>query len=254
MKVPSDVEIDWHKIASFWLSDIFPLLFLALLASVGLILKLWPSDRRGALFYAGLLSGALLCGWLGRLHVGGALNVLMPLYAVFAVMMPIALRSVLQMQNDRKAWRHVSCASVHVVALLQLALLSYDPRQAIPSLKDKARSDQILAYLRSIDGRVLIMDDRHFAKLLGNSSSGLDYSLTDFLQVKQRPETEKLKESIIGALREHQFVGVVDPPDFIISSVRLDVPVMIQPGSRGRFAPRFQRFYAVSNSTEFPKF
>ena len=96
MEVPRHVDIYWSWRASFWRFwrvDIFPLLFPALLTSVGLIVKTWPSDRGKAMFYTGFLGGSLLCGYLGRLHIGGAPNVLMPLYAAFSVMMPLALQS-----------------------------------------------------------------------------------------------------------------------------------------------------------------
>ena len=175
MEVPLHVEIEWSWIPSFWRFDIFPLLFPALLTSVGILLKTWSSDRAKALFYTGFLCGSLLCGFLGRLHVGGAFNVLMPLYAVFSIMMPLGLQSVLQTPNDREVLRRASCIGVYLVALLQFTLLSYNPRRFIPSSAEKERSDQILAYLRSFDGSILVMSDRHFAKLLGKSSIGLEF-------------------------------------------------------------------------------
>ena len=109
-------------------------------------------------------------------------------------------------------------------------------------------SDRVLADLRRIEGGILIMDDRYFASLLGGSSIGLDYSLTDVLQDQAGPVTVKLQQSIVAALRRRQFAGVVDPPPFVAESVTLGAPLALQTTpveQRNRFTPRLQAYYPV---------
>ena len=84
IEVPRHVVIEPDRVTGFWTSDIAVPLALALLASLGWILHLWFADRATALFYTGLLGGALLIGWAGRANIAGSPNVLMPAYAVFA--------------------------------------------------------------------------------------------------------------------------------------------------------------------------
>ena len=225
------------------------------MVSVGWIVSIWRSDRATALFYAGLVGGALLTGWLGRINVAGSLNVLMPIYAAVAITTSLGLQAASRVTFNgelllQRAWR----IAVHIVALVQLAVLFYDPRIVVPSREDKLFSNQILSGLRSIDGPILIMDDRFFAQSLDKSSAGLDYSLTDLLQHKNSPVTIKLKDSIVEALRARKFAGVVDPAAFITENLELDRPVRIQPDipnhRRTRFTPKLQSYYAVGNSQD----
>jgi hypothetical protein len=244
VEVPRYGEIDYAVMLSFWSTDLLPL-WPALASALGLIAVKWRTDRAGALFYAGLLTGALLCGWLGLMHVGGTSNALLPLFAVLALMMPLALQ---QLELALPARRMLPLV-IHVAALLQLALLTYDPRNVIPDASDRQAGDQLQAFLRGVNGDVLVMDDRYFAGLAGKPSRGLDFSVADLLRVKRGPVPEDFKRSIINALRDGKFSGIVDPPDFVIEKVALGASVAIptppiNPG-HARFRPRPTRFYAV---------
>jgi hypothetical protein len=209
----------------------------------------WRRDRAGAVFHAGLLCGALLCGWLGRIHVGSTSNALMPIFAVLALMMPLALQRLLQQNAVRQPPRLTFPLLVHTLALLQLALLSYDPRRIIPDAGDREAAERLRSFLGSVDGDVLVMDDRYFSKLAGKSSSGLDFSVADLLRVRHSSVPEDFRRSIIDALHAPKFAGVIDPPDFVVDKVKLGPPVSIQipPQTPGhiRFTPRPEKFYAV---------
>ncbi len=248
VEVPRHGELDPGVILSFWSTDLLPL-WPALLSAFGLVIVEWRCDRAGALFHTGLLFGALLCGWLGLMHVGGTANALLPLFAVLAVMMPLGLQRLLQQSEPHRPARRMLPLAIHVVALLQLALVAYDPRGAIPDAGDRQAGDQLQAFLRGVDGDVLVMDDRYFARLAGKPSSGLDFSVADLLRVKQSAIPEDFMRSIIDALHEEKFAGIVDPPDFVLAAVKLGPPVAIPtpPISPGhvRFRPRPTRFYAV---------
>jgi 4-amino-4-deoxy-L-arabinose transferase-like glycosyltransferase len=248
VEVPRYVTIDPERMAAFWTADLFPTLFLALLTSIGLFVGMWTSDRGRAVFYCGLLCGAILVGWVGRANVAGAANVMMPIYAVLAVTMPLALQAALGRLDGPGRLRRTCCIGVHLVALAQLAMLSYDPRDIVPSPSDKTFADQVLVRLRDVDGGIFFMGDRYFARLLAKPSVGLDYSLADVLRDQDSPVAAKLRASIIGALRNGQFVGVVDPAPFVRDSLRVGVPVSLQstpPDQRTGFTPRFEAYYPI---------
>ncbi len=249
IEVPRHVVIEPDRIAGFWTSDIFVPLALALIVSVAWIISLWRTDRAAALFYTGLLGGALLIGWAGRANIAGSPNVLMPAYAGFAIAMPLGLAWALRACGNGRGLRRAGCAAVHLVALVQLGMLLYDPRHAIPSAADRALSDAILAQLRGVDGAVLTMDDRAFAKRLGNGSVGLDYSLIDLVNDRGSAVTVQFQNSIVDALAGGRFVGVVDPPDFLRDKVSFGTPLVLQstpPERRNRFTPRTQLYYPVA--------
>jgi hypothetical protein len=249
IEVPRHAAIRRDQIAGLLTADLLVPFSLALVSSIGLIARAWKSDRPRALFYCGLLCGALFVGVVGRANAAGSPNVFMPAYAALAVTMPLGLQIALKAWSDRKGLKLASGVAVHLAALAQLAILSYDPRQAVPSSRDKEVSDQVLARLRIIDRGMLIMNDRYFARLLGKPSIGLDYALIDVLQNQSSPVTVKLQESIIKALRTRQFAGVVDPPAFILERLDLGSPVILQStpsDQRNRFTPRTQVYYPIA--------
>jgi len=249
VEVPRNGEIDRNVMLSFWSRELLPPLGLALLAALGWVAAQWRRDREGALFHGGLLLGALLCGWLGRIHVGSTSNALMPIFAVLSLMMPLALQRLLQRIAVRQPPRRALSLLVHTVALLQLALLSYDPRGIIPDASDRAVGERLAAFLAGIDGDVLVMDDRYFSRLAGKPSSGLDFSVADLLRVKHSAVPADFERSVVDALRAAKFVGIIDPPDFVIDQVKLGAPVSIQtlPPAAGhiRFRPRPRQYFAV---------
>ena len=249
IEVPRHVVIEPDRIGGFWTSDIFVPLASALAVSVAWLACLWRADRNAALFYTGLLGGALLIGWAGRANIAGSSNVLMPVYAVFGIAMSLGLARALRSCSDSGGLKQAGCAGVHVLALLQLAMLLYDPRQAIPSAADRALSDAILARLRGANGAILTMDDRAFAKRLGNGSVGLDYSLIDLVNDRNSAVTAQFQDSIVEALGAGRFVGVVDPPDFLRDKVAFGPPLAlpsIPAAQRNRFTPRTELYYPVA--------
>jgi hypothetical protein len=249
VEVPRNGEIDRSVILSFWSQEVLPPLGLALLAALGWVAARWRCDREGALFHGGLLMGALLCGWLGRIHVGSTSNALMPIFAVLSLMMPLALQRLWRGSAERQPPRRALSLLIHTVALLQLALLSYDPRGVIPDVSDRAAGERLVAFLAGINGDVLVMDDRYFSRLAGKPSSGLDFAVADLLRVKHSAVPADFERSVLDALAAAQFVGIIDPPDFVIDKVKLGPPVSIQPQpptpGHVRFRPRPERYYAI---------
>jgi 4-amino-4-deoxy-L-arabinose transferase-like glycosyltransferase len=250
LEVPRHAAIRQDQIAGLFTADILVPFSLALLSSTVLIASTWKSDRGRALFYSGLLSGALFVGLVGRANAAGSPNVFMPAYAALAVTMPLGLQIILKAWSDRENTKFASGVAVHLAALAQLAILTYDPRLAIPSPRDKEISEQVLARLQSIDRGMLIMDDRYFARLLSKPSIGLDYALIDVLQDRGSPVAAKLQESIIEALRTRQFAGVVDPEPFILEKLKFAAPVILQStpsDQENRFTPRPQAYYPIAD-------
>lgn len=251
VEVPRYVMFDPDGAADFWPVDIGVPLAPAVSVSAIWILCRWRTDRDTALFYAGLLGGALLIGWAGRANIAGATNVLMPAYASLAIAMPLALAAAWRAWSRRGALGAAGAIGVHIAALLQLAILFYDPRQAIPSASDKALSEAILARLQGVDGGIFIMDDRYFATLLGGKSVGLDYSSIDLANDRTGPVTARFRASIIDALRAGRFAGIVDPPDFVRSEIALGPPLSLNLSSKPRdrrnnFTPRMQAYYPIA--------
>lgn len=242
------VEVPGHGALDWTLGNFEHLLLIApaLVLSTALVIDWYRTKREAALYHCGLFFGALFCSLAGRLHFMGALNSFMPLYAVLAVLMPLALQKLVTRRAD-------------AVALAQAALLAstllFDPWAIIPSQADRAVNEHFLAFLRNIEGDVLVMDDRYFATLAGKSTKGLDSAARDLLLDEGGVQATALKTSMLDAMRSGRFVGIVDPPAFVRDAVRLEPPRAVigpfQPSS-GKFRPRPKGFYRLANPTIAP--
>lgn len=251
LEVPRHGTIDWPYIGWFWTGDLLRPLAPALLGSLALIVILaQQKDRRSqAIFYGSLLFAAVLTGYLGRIHNGGASNALMPIYAVLGIMAPLAACHALRDGSAAELPRRVFPVAIYLSVLAQFALLVYAPSDAMPSSSDKQAGDRVLSFLRTIDGDVLVMDDRFFPILAGKQTRGLGYAINDLLRDQDSPVAADLKKSIVDAVLAGKFAGVVDPPDFVFAAVKFGPAALIQPlpanADYNQFRPRPQYYYPV---------
>jgi hypothetical protein len=117
-----------------------------------------PASGRDRAFYACML-GAMLCGsMLARVHVGGAVNAMHPVYAAIAIVFGLALSASWRGQPDmRRGARPRACVVLTGLLLLaQFYLLAYDPRAFIPARGDDAAAARLLARVRALPGDVLV--------------------------------------------------------------------------------------------------
>jgi hypothetical protein len=98
---------------------------------------------------AGVGGVAVLSGAWMRGHVGGYLNVLMPVHAVLAIALGLAL--------DGLRTPHAARLAVAALATLQIGLdlVALEPSRAVPDEDARAAGWQIVEALRAIDGPVL---------------------------------------------------------------------------------------------------
>jgi hypothetical protein len=152
----------------FWREDLLaklaPALVLALLAVC------WREpgrDRWPALLYPALALGALAAAWSSRLHVGGYLNVLLPLHATLALLAPMALARSFAAAGSRASAMRVA---VHALCALQFALLLYHPSAYLPRPGDVAAGEKLLATLAAVKGDVFVPDHGYLTARVGKPS------------------------------------------------------------------------------------
>jgi len=247
--VPAAGGNDWLATVSFWSRDIGRIVLPASLAAGVLLWLLWRRDRKAACFYAGMLAGMLLCGWLGRMHMGGWRNALMPPYTVLMLLLPLALDRVLRDGWPPMAANRARTVTAHGVILAQLVLLLADPWDSIPTAADRTASQALVEFLRGVDGEVLVMSGRHLPGLAGKRTPGLDMPVTDVLKVDDAVAA-KLRHSIVEALHSGRFAGVVDPPAFVREQVslgpRIRIPDIDLPASKYHTRAEVFLYYPVA--------
>ena len=112
-----------------------------------------------------------------------------------------------------------------VLVLMQLAILLRTWTGTVPTASDRAAGDRYLAFLRQIDGEVLIWHQRFVETKAGKQSWGLEMAAEDILRADDVPVSTALKGDIVRACRTERMAGVIDPPDWLQQAVALGTPV-----------------------------
>ena len=119
----------------------------AVMGVVGFLVR-WPATR-GARFWLAHGLMAIVLSAVMRGHHGGYLNVLMP------GLWTLALWSCLAVAYLRKRWSHLGMqAATATLIAWQLWSMQWNPSRYIPTEKDEAAGDAVVAQLAAIEGEV----------------------------------------------------------------------------------------------------
>jgi hypothetical protein len=194
-------------LAGFWTGDLGWTVVPA--AVLGLLYLGWEfrkDERPSAFVFYGTLTVAMVgAAWISRLHGGGWLNVLQPAHAVLALLFGLGLSTIAALGGrlGRPA------AALYAVAVLQLALLAYDPRRHIPTAQDVADGDAFVAGLRRIEGEVYTPMHGHLGTLAGKREFAHDGYLLTVLQSLHAPVIGALVADFQRAFATRRFAAVV---------------------------------------------
>jgi hypothetical protein len=182
------------------------------LAALGLVvlLALWTRGRGGwrredplrTWFYLCAVGGLWLAAWIGRAHVGGWDNTLMPACAGAAMAFGPALARALE-SGGRTA------LVAAITGFLQLALLAYDPRAQLPTAADRAAGEELVARIRATEGEVWIPDHGYLAVRAGKRGSAHGMAVIDLLQGSDRAAAAAFVRELEAALVERRWASIV---------------------------------------------
>lgn len=185
-EMPRGHGIQPDRKLGFWTEDLVPILPLFL----GAWWCLWARWRAGrpheALFLAAVAGGGLATSYLSRLHAGGFDNVMMYVFSAGCLLLPMLL-----MQDGRLR------RGAAVLVLCQFGLLLFDaralwqghrpallfdPRAMLPSAAHRQASQELVDYLQTQPGDVMVVFHGHVARLAGKGASAHGQALTDLFQ------------------------------------------------------------------------
>ena len=194
----------------FWTDDVMAPLALAVAFSV------WSLVRSPNAVYLAALAGAAAAAWSGRLHDGGWLNVVMPLFAMIALLAPVGLHHALEAGKDH-ARAELFFAGAFAV---QLALLVYDPRKMVPRPQDREAGLALLEKIRAVPGEVFMPTHSFYPVLAGRRGYLHQMAVDDVLRGQAGVVGVVLHQEIKRALREKRFSLVITDNDFFADDVR----------------------------------
>jgi len=176
-QLPAAHEIAWPLVVEFWRFDLLVHLPFALLALFMLFLPAHTkSEQRDKWWLLTLAVSFLGTAFFSRLHAGGWNNVLLPAYAILAVILATTLGSLFRSAGY----------SLRLLLLgacfLQFSLLIFDPRDHLPTDADQQAGDRLLARLQAFGGSVWIPHHSWLAVAAGGASSAHSMAMEDVLR------------------------------------------------------------------------
>lgn len=212
-ELPASHGLIWQQITRFWVDDIFGALAIAFAAGAYVFLvpdALEASPRR---LWAFALAGALASSYSGRLHSGGWTNVLMPSYAILAVLFGVATERLFAQATEPRLAR-----VVFVAAATQLLMLAYDPVISLPTRAERVARAQLVAKVRAVPGDAWIPTHGHLAVQAGKRAFIHQMAADDILR-QEGPVAAELRAGLAAALRKKQFSLLITDNDFCANDV-----------------------------------
>ena len=205
--LPRQHELIPEMLIQFWTKDLLVHLPIAcLLGAFFLVRSLVKGDRRVAVFYLFLTVGMVGSAWLGRLHHGGHLNVLIPGLAMISVLVGLVMAPFFSGLNRGK---RLIPYLVVAACLVQFVLLKYDPARFIPDEKDLAAGNGFIQMVSQIEGEVLIPYHGYLSALAGKKSYAHKMALGDVVRGDDSLGVALFYEEIEPRIRKNEFAAII---------------------------------------------
>ncbi len=154
-KLPGNAPYEKSMLVQFWLRDLLKAVPILCLAAIILLLDLFRNGRRRLLaFMVCMFLGLGAVSFLARYHVGGYINTLMPIYAVFCVAAGLVYGDSDRRRITFGLSRDFYSTVFAVLFLAQFVLLYYDPASLIPSNEMATAGQRFVDFVAQSKGDV----------------------------------------------------------------------------------------------------
>lgn len=219
-ELPAAHALEPSALAGFWRFDLLePLPFLLAATLLAGVQALYARQDHKLAWLATLFAALVGTAWLGRLHTGGYLNVLLPAYAFLAVWGARSLHHLLEPAFDDPftAFRQLADertedlrhSLVLLACLLQLALLVYDPRDHLPRPGDRANIQALRTWVESRKGELWLPTLGWLVPAGSGHGAAHEMALLDVLRGPEGPVRDSLDHQIRTALDSGRWSAVV---------------------------------------------
>ncbi|MEO0081521.1 MAG: glycosyltransferase family 39 protein [candidate division WOR-3 bacterium] len=194
----------------FWSSDLG-----RMLPSIILTVLLFRARARFRIphatgFYLALFVGLVAGAWSSRFHTGGFLNVLIPAVCGLALGSGLGYSALLDIAAEVKPVpRVVAELILGATFLTQFGLLIYNPGRQIPSARDLAAGEEVVARIREVPGEVYCPAHVNLPVRAGKGSYAHMAALQDILRGPDSPVRKTLEAEIEQAIAGRRFAGIV---------------------------------------------
>jgi len=177
---PQQEAIVDRSLLDFWTHDLAATLPVPVLLAAGCLVAI-AAARRSAdtTFHLMLAAGLLGASWAQRPQLAGYGNVLMPAYALIALLAGQAMQRLPAWAGSSRgddgsaaaARARFTALGIHLLCVVQLSALYYDPGEVIPDQADRDEGARLVAMMEQIDGEILSPIHGHLPSLAGKETS-----------------------------------------------------------------------------------
>ncbi len=205
--LPGRHENLWSQAGVFWQKDLWGTLPLACLAGLYWLIAAGPPAGGRERAAAACLLGCVAASWLSRMHWGGYENVLLPAYAMIAVLFgPGAVRL---RERLRGAFGAGGSAAVGAMIILQYLSLLYNPVAQVPTGADYEAGRALVRRIAGVPGEVLVLKHPYLARMAGKPEHAHWMALLDALRAADAPVVEGLRDELSRAVQARRFAAIV---------------------------------------------
>lgn len=222
--LPRQHALGRDLLGRFWIVDILPRFTIPLtLGPLFLAATFARGYSRPLVFYGALGVASLGLAWISRSNGGGAPNVLLPAFAVLALLFGLGLHEALRQSAaaqdgaappiPRRPLQMYALA----LALLQLVILIYNPRTTLPFRSDRWADERLDAALAALPNGPILAPD--FAGYPSLTARGEQPSLAAVAELQggyggsRSAEGARWTAAMQEALAQHRFSAIVAGED-----------------------------------------
>ena len=182
---------------------------------LGMLLTNWkPAHRRLAFFLFATTTGTFLSALSGRIHSGGSVNVVLPLYAWIAVLFGVAIAAVLRPAPanepaDQKADR--LRLIVLAMCAMQLGALVYPLDKILPTRLATQQAQAAFDAIAQQPGDIYVVGNTIDLTPAGKQSFANSVAVYDIVRGDRGPVVAALEADLSAAFEQHRFSAVVSP-------------------------------------------
>lgn len=218
------VRILDSEVSAFWTRDLLRQFGIASVLGAVWLLRGMAARNRVVWLYIGATTGMVAGSWLPRMQYGGYDNVLMPTYVIVAILAGICLHEM--MGGEGRFSRPLLSGVAALLVILQLGMLAYDPRDQIPTSRDRQEGEWLLSHLSAIPGEVLLPFHGYLPSLSGSPTAAHRMAVSDVLGCDPNGAGAGLRREYQQLIREKRFAAIVLDRDdwFFMDEVREHYP------------------------------
>jgi len=164
-----------------------------------------------AWYLIAVFAGMVGASYFSRLHEGGWDNALLPAYCGSALIGGMGLHGLLKsLHTFRFARPPMLEIGVYLVFVVQFGLLVYDPAKQIPSAADRRAGEQLVEYIRSIEGEVYIPNHGYLAVQAGKQAFAQQMAVVDVRKaIEDTIGRSRLEREILEAVATQRFSAII---------------------------------------------